>query len=97
MVLITEEWLVGADAARPDPPDVDRHSRATVITAMSLAVTVLYEHVCRGMGVDVFTPAGVERLARILLDFYSHPLLSLDDAATARARLDRVTLELHHD
>lgn len=95
IVTMTEQWLVNADADRPDPPDVDRHSRATVITAMALSTTVLYDHVCRGLGVDVFTPAGVDRLARVLIDFYSHPLLSLDAAAVARARLDRAVTDLH--
>jgi len=97
MVGMTEAWLVAADATRPDPPDVDRRSRATVITAMALSVTVLYQHVSRGLGVDVFTPAGTERLARVLLDFYSHPLLSMADAAKARARLDGITKEFRDD
>lgn len=97
MVRMTEKWLVAADATRPDPPDVDRHSRATVITAMSLSVSVLYEHVCRSMGVDVLSPAGTTHLARVLLDLYSHPLLSLADAAAARAGLDRITKEQPHD
>ena len=97
LVRMTEAWLVAADAARPDPPDVDQRSRATVITAMALSVTVLYQHVSRGLGVDVFSPAGTTRLARVLLDFYSHPLLSLEDAAKARARLDGISKELRDE
>lgn len=88
MVGMCEEWIAMADQARPDPPDVDRRSRATVITAMALSIPVLHQHVSRGIGVDLFTPDGDQKLARALIDVYSHPLLSLEDAASARASLD---------
>lgn len=93
MVRMGEEWLAVSDAGRPDPPEVDRKARATLITAMSLAITVLHEHVSRGMDVDLFSPAGDRLLARTLIDIYSHPLLSPEDAATARAALDRLQNE----
>lgn len=89
MVGMTEEWLAMADQSRPAPPTADRRSRATLITAMALAIPILHQHVSRGMGVELFTPAGDERLARTLLDIYSHALLSPEDAAMARAGLDR--------
>lgn len=93
MVRMGEEWLAVSDAGRPDPPDVDRKARATLIIAMSLAITVLHEHVSRGMDVDLFSPAGDRLLARALIDIYSHPLLSPEDAATARAALERLRNE----
>jgi AcrR family transcriptional regulator len=90
MVQMTEQWLEAADKSRPDPPEVDRKARATVFTAMALAMPVLHQHVSRGLGVDIFSPEGDKLLARTLLDIYSHPLMSLDDAAAARAGLDQI-------
>jgi AcrR family transcriptional regulator len=88
IVSMVEEWLAAADAERQDPPEVDRSSRATVFTAMALGVPVLYEHVARGLGVDLETPEGDRKLARALLDIYSHPLLSPSDATAVRDALD---------
>jgi AcrR family transcriptional regulator len=90
LVRLTQEWLLAADRARLDPPEVDLQSRATVITAMALSVSVLHEHVARGLGVDPFSPKGSDLLARTLIDIYSHPLMSLQDAASALAGLDRL-------
>jgi hypothetical protein len=70
--------------------EVDLRSRATVITAMALSVSVLQEHVARGLGVDLFSPEGADLLARTVIDIYSHPLMSLQDAASALAGLDRL-------
>ena len=89
MVGMTEQWLADADRSRPDPPDVEPRARATVTTAMALAITVLHRHVSRSMGVDVFSPEGDQLLARTLIDLYSHPLLSIDDAGEIRAALDK--------
>jgi AcrR family transcriptional regulator len=89
MVELSEQWLADADAARPDPPGVDRRTRAAVITAMALSVGVLHEHLSRAMGVEMFTPEGDLQLARTLIDIYSHPMLSPQDAATALAGLPR--------
>jgi AcrR family transcriptional regulator len=93
MVRMSEEWLAVADQSRPDPPDVDRRTRAALITAMALAIPILHEHVSRAMGVDVFSPEGDQVLVRALLDVYSHPLLSTEEAASARAGLDQVQNE----
>ncbi|MET9341413.1 TetR/AcrR family transcriptional regulator [Nonomuraea sp. NPDC003804] len=93
MVELSEQWLADADARRPDVPDVDRKVRATIGTAMALAIAVLRKHVSRGMGVDLSTPEGDLLLARALIDLYSHPMLSLEEAAEARAALDRLQPE----
>ena len=90
MVELSEQRLADADAARPDPPAVDRRTRAAVITAMALSVTVLHEHLSRAMGVEMFTPEGDLELARTLIDVYSHPLLSPQDAAKALASLPAI-------
>lgn len=88
MVDIGAQWFASADESRPDPPGVDPRSRATVFTAMVLAITVLQPHVSRGLGVDVQSAAGDQLLARILIDLYSHPILGADDAASALSALD---------
>lgn len=82
-------WLAAADASRPDPPEVSREARATVGAAMSLAVSLLYEHVSRRLGVDVDSPEGQDLLARVLLDIYSHPVIGPDEAAALSARLPK--------
>lgn len=76
---LSERWLAEADARRADPPEVSREARATVTAAMSLAVSVLHEHVSRRLDVDVFTAEGHDLLARILLDIYSHPWVGQED------------------
>lgn len=81
------EHVAAADRDRPDPPTVSPAARATVIAAMSLSISVLHEHVSRGLGVDVFTPTGENLLARVLLDIYSHPFLSPEEAAQFASRL----------
>ncbi|PXY28234.1 TetR/AcrR family transcriptional regulator [Prauserella muralis] len=84
---LSAEWVAELDERRADPPEVPREARATVGAAMALAVIVLYEHVSRRLGVDVFSTEGQGLLARILLDLYSHPWLSPEEAAALRARL----------
>lgn len=87
MVELSEQWLADADTARPDPPGVDRHTRAAVITAMALSVSVLHEHLSRAIGLEVFSPDGDLLLARTLIDIYSHAMLSTEDAAKMLAAL----------
>ncbi|GIH60850.1 hypothetical protein Msi02_16670 [Microbispora siamensis] len=90
MTRICEEWIAGADAGRPDPPDVPAKIRAAVFTAMALGIPVLAPHISRAMGVDMFSPEGDLLLSRALVDLYSHPLMTPEDAARARAGLDRL-------
>jgi AcrR family transcriptional regulator len=91
MVRLGEEWLLVADRSRPDPPDVDARTRAALITAMALCVLVLQQQLSRTMGRDLSSPEADELLSRALIDIYSHPLISLEDAASARAALDRIS------
>ncbi|GAA2821249.1 TetR/AcrR family transcriptional regulator [Crossiella cryophila] len=89
MVALSEQWIVDGDARRSDPPEVQARPRAVVATAMALSVAVLHEQISRGLGVEVFSPAGDELLARTLLEIYSRPMLTPAEAKLARAALDR--------
>lgn len=90
MVELGTRRLVAADRQRTDPPTVEPKVRAAIGTAMALSITVLHQHISRAAGVDILSPAGDTMLARALIDIYSHPLLSLDDA---QAALDRLPAE----
>ncbi|NUW43591.1 TetR/AcrR family transcriptional regulator [Nonomuraea rhodomycinica] len=90
MVRAGEQWLAEIDAERADPPFADRKARATVSTAMALAVTVLHRHVSRSLGVDVASPEGAHLLATVILDLHSHPALSPERAASMREALERI-------
>ncbi|WP_030914179.1 TetR/AcrR family transcriptional regulator [Streptosporangium amethystogenes] len=89
MVQMSEQWFAGLDERRSDPPFADRKARATVGTAMALAVGILHKHVSRGLGADVSSQEGAHLLALTLLDLYSHPWLSPEEAAAYRDALDK--------
>ncbi|MEU7837871.1 MULTISPECIES: helix-turn-helix domain-containing protein [unclassified Nonomuraea] len=89
LVRLGEEWIEEYDRTRPDPSPVPRKARAAAVTAMALSVTVLRHHMSRAMGVEVLSPEGDKLLAKTLIDIYSHPMLSLEDAAKAQAALDQ--------
>ncbi|WP_073484921.1 TetR/AcrR family transcriptional regulator [Streptoalloteichus hindustanus] len=90
LVELSAQWLAEVDRGRADPPEVSRQARAAVGAAMALSVGLLRDHVSRALGVDAFSPEGSDLLARALLDLYSHPYLSPEEAAALRARLPRV-------
>jgi AcrR family transcriptional regulator len=88
MVTMTEQWLTRADAARPDPPAVDRRIRAALISAMASGIPLLHEQLSRTVGADIFAPEGGRLVALGLLDIYSHPLISAEDAAAGETGID---------
>lgn len=88
MVSSGEQWFALADENRTDSPFADRRTRAAVFTAMALGVPLLHDHLSRVLGLDTFSPEGDRRVALALLDIYSHALMSLELAASARAGLD---------
>lgn len=91
LVSMTEGWLASADEHRAEPADIDAKSRATLITAMALAVPLLHDHISRGLGVDISTAEGDLRVAASLVDIYSNPLLTPEQAQSARDDLSRRT------
>lgn len=82
-----EAWIRAFDARREDEPDTDPRVRAAVVSAWGLALPMMLEHLSRAMGVDLTTPEGDALLARALLELYSQPLMSPEEAAAARAGL----------
>jgi AcrR family transcriptional regulator len=88
MVTMTEHWLRRADAARSDPPTVDRRIRAALISAMASGIPLLHEQLSRTVGADIFGAEGGHLVALGLLDIYSHPLISSEDAAAGETGID---------
>jgi hypothetical protein len=62
-------------------------ARAAVQTAFALSIGMLAGHVSRDLGTDINTPEGEQLLQRTLLDLYSHPLISPEQADRYRAQL----------
>lgn len=85
IVTMGEQWLVRDDEKRADPPLADRRTRAALITAMALGIPLLHEHISRAAGADIRSDEGDRQVAMALLDLYSHPLVTPELAATARA------------
>lgn len=79
LVALTERYLVDRPGAS------DAKTRAVVFTAMRLGVTVLHEHISRGLGVDIFSPQGGTRVALATFDIVATELLPGDLAEQARA------------
>ena len=88
MVTMTEHWLERADEARPDRPAVDRRIRAALISAMASGIPLLHEQLSRTVGADIFSAQGGRLVALGLLDIYSHPLISEEDAAAGETGID---------
>jgi AcrR family transcriptional regulator len=84
MVRMSEAWFTGFVTEGSDVPVRDR---AAIVTAWGLAIPILFEHLSRAFGVDLSTPEGDTRLASALLDLYSRPVMSPEEAAAARAGL----------
>jgi AcrR family transcriptional regulator len=87
MVASAQAWLTVADRTRPDPPEVPVRARAAVQTAFALSIGMLAGHVSRGMQTDITTPEGEQLLLQALLDLYSHPLLTPQQAQHYRTEL----------
>ena len=87
VVASVQSWLTTVDRARTDPPQVPVRARATVQAAFALAVGMRAGHVSRGLQADITTPEGEQLLLLALLDLYSHPLLTPEEAERYRANL----------
>ena len=85
MVEYSQRSVELADEHRTDAPMADSRARGAVLTAMSLGIPLLRQHLSRVLGTDVFTEEGERLLALAALDLYSHPLISPELAESARA------------
>jgi TetR/AcrR family transcriptional regulator, regulator of cefoperazone and chloramphenicol sensitivity len=86
MVELGEQWI-----AR-NAPEVTADPRAysAVLVAMQTGLLVQHDQLSRALGADILSPEGHIRMSKAIVDFYSHPLLSPEQAATGHAALDRL-------
>lgn len=82
MVALTERYLVDVPGAS------DAHTRAVVFTAMRLGLTVLHDHVSRGLGADLFSDATSVRVAEATLDVVAPEIVPDGLAGRIRTALD---------
>jgi AcrR family transcriptional regulator len=84
LVGLTERYLADREGLS------DPRTRAVVFTAMRLGVTVLHEHVSRGLGADLFSAEAAPRVGRATLDIVAPELVPGDVGAQVKAGLDRL-------
>ena len=86
MVELAEQWL-----ARHRPgQSADPRAYAAVLVAMETGMLAMQDQLSRALGADILSPGGHLRMTRAKVDFYSHPLLSPEEAAEAHAAIDRL-------
>jgi hypothetical protein len=90
MVEMSEQWLAELDETREDAPFTELKVRATVRTAMALSIQILHRHVSRALGVDVSSQEGAHLLALAMLDVYSQPLITTQEAVSMRDALVKI-------
>ena len=88
MVAATEPWIESADASCSISPGVSVRDRATVVTAMALAVPILRTHISRNLSAPLNTSTGDRLLAQVLIEIYANPMLTPAEAESALAGLD---------
>jgi TetR/AcrR family transcriptional regulator, regulator of cefoperazone and chloramphenicol sensitivity len=86
MIVLGEQWIAEHHSGETG----DERAVACVLAAAQIGLLMVHEQISRALGVDVFSPQGHPRLAHALIDFYSTPLLSPDQAADAHAALDQL-------
>jgi AcrR family transcriptional regulator len=84
MVAVAEEYLASID---PDTSAADLHTRAAVLTAMKLGVTVLHAQLFRVLGTGSDT--AWREISSAMLDIMSPAVIGTDLLRLARAGLDR--------
>lgn len=84
MVALTERYLTDV------PGKADARTRAVVFTAMRLGLTVMHEHVSRGLGADLFSGEAASRVANATLDIVAPQIVPDGMADRVRTGLDRL-------
>jgi TetR/AcrR family transcriptional regulator, regulator of cefoperazone and chloramphenicol sensitivity len=89
MIELTEAWL-----AQNHPGEMtDPRGYAAIFVAMETGLLAMHAQLSRALGADIFSAAGHLRMSAAKLDFYSHPLLSPELAAQARAAISQLQEE----
>ena len=86
-VAFSEEILERGTPGMARPATEDLHAYATVMTAMSVGMVVLHDHLSRALGADTFTAEGYPRMALAALEILSDDLMSPELVDQARAAL----------
>ncbi|MBL7490751.1 TetR family transcriptional regulator [Frankia sp. AgB1.9] len=87
MVALTEQWLADGRLA---VAAADPRAFATALIAMQTGLLMLHDQVSAALGTDVLDAAGQIRLGKALIDLYSQPLLTAEQAAQARLAYQRL-------
>jgi AcrR family transcriptional regulator len=86
MVELTEQWI-----ARHYPGiTTDPKAYAAVLCAMQIGMLTLHDSLSRVLGADMLSPQGHLRVSKAAVDFYSHPLLTPEQATEVHAAYDRL-------
>lgn len=91
MVEYSQRTVEQADERRADAPLIDSRTRGALLTAMSLGIPLLRQHLSRVLGADIFSDQGERLLTLASLDLYSHVLISPELAESARAGFEAST------
>ncbi|MER7542355.1 TetR/AcrR family transcriptional regulator [Spirillospora sp. NPDC127506] len=86
-VAFSEELLERGAPGMARPRTEDLHAYATVLTAMSVGMVVLHDHISRALGADTFTAEGYPRMALATLEILTDDLLSPELVEQTRAAL----------
>lgn len=86
-VAFSEDILGRGTPGMNTPKTDDLHAYATVMTAMSVGMVVLHEHLSRALGADTLTAEGYPRMALAALEVLSDDLMSPELVEQARASL----------
>jgi AcrR family transcriptional regulator len=86
MVDLGEQWIAQHN---PDTT-ADPRAYSAVLVAMQTGLLVQHDQLSRALGADILSREGNIRMSKAIVDFYSHPLLSPEQAAEAHAAYDRL-------
>jgi len=86
-VAFSEEILDRGSPGMSRPNTDDLHAYATVLTAMSVGMVVLHEHLSRALGADTLTAEGYPRMALAAVEILSDDLMSPELIDQARVAL----------
>ncbi|MGI8335017.1 TetR/AcrR family transcriptional regulator [Actinomadura scrupuli] len=89
LVGYSERYLADPPPGIAEPQTSDLHAYAATITALSLGIIVLHEHLSRALDVDTLTLEGYPRLGLAVLEVFTDDLLSPELVAQSRATLEQ--------